>query len=111
MVRGRFVLGFFLHLNLLWLISGVKPYPKFTAIIYVVTPLVSQSQPVMKLIVAVAKSQYCAQVITRTHTHARRHTYTETLTFMFLKLVNLESKLLRVELLSLYQLCFYWACY
>ncbi|XP_008430332.1 exostosin-1b-like [Poecilia reticulata] len=42
---------------------GIKPYPKFTAIIHVVTPLVSQSQPVMKLLVAVAKSQYCAQVI------------------------------------------------
>lgn len=41
---------------------GIKPYPKFTAIIHVVTPLVSQSQPVMKLLVAVAKSQYCAQV-------------------------------------------------
>lgn len=42
---------------------GIKPSPKFTAIIHVVTPLVSQSQPVMKLLVAVAKSQYCAQVI------------------------------------------------
>uniref|UniRef100_H2LLT6 Exostosin glycosyltransferase 1a n=1 Tax=Oryzias latipes TaxID=8090 RepID=H2LLT6_ORYLA len=42
---------------------GTKPYPKFTAIIHMVTPLVSQSQPVMKLLVAVAKSQYCAQVI------------------------------------------------
>ncbi|KAM9309899.1 exostosin-1b-like [Pholidichthys leucotaenia] len=41
---------------------GIKPNPKFTAIIHVVTPLVSQSQPVMKLLVAVAKSQYCAQV-------------------------------------------------
>uniref|UniRef100_A0A8C6KTG4 Exostosin glycosyltransferase 1 n=1 Tax=Nothobranchius furzeri TaxID=105023 RepID=A0A8C6KTG4_NOTFU len=42
---------------------GIKPNPKFTAIIHVVTPLVSLSQPVMKLLVAVAKSQYCAQVI------------------------------------------------
>ncbi|XP_012720107.2 exostosin-1b [Fundulus heteroclitus] len=42
---------------------GIKPYPKFTAIVHVVTPLVSLSQPVMKLLVAVAKSQYCAQVI------------------------------------------------
>lgn len=42
---------------------GNKSHHKFTAIIYVVTPLVSQSQPVMKLLVAVAKSQYCAQVI------------------------------------------------
>lgn len=44
-------------------LTGTKPYPKFTAIIHMVTPLVSQSQPVMKLLVAVAKSQYCAQVI------------------------------------------------
>ena len=42
---------------------GIKPYPKFTAIIHAVTPLVSQSQPIIKLLVAVAKSQYCAQVI------------------------------------------------
>lgn len=44
------------------LLLGIKPLPKFTAIIHVVTPLVSQSQPVMKLLMAVAKSQYCAQV-------------------------------------------------
>ncbi|MEQ2217968.1 Exostosin-1, partial [Xenoophorus captivus] len=43
--------------------TGIKSYPRFTAIIHVVTPLVSLSQPVMKLLVAVAKSQYCAQVI------------------------------------------------
>lgn len=43
--------------------SGLKPYTKFTAIVHVVSPLVSQSQPVMKLLVAVARSQYCAQVI------------------------------------------------
>ncbi|KAF3840059.1 hypothetical protein F7725_018776 [Dissostichus mawsoni] len=42
---------------------GVKPYTKFTAIVHVVSPLVSQSQPVMKLLLSVAKSQYCAQVI------------------------------------------------
>ncbi|XP_068180479.1 exostosin-1a-like [Antennarius striatus] len=42
---------------------GTKPSSKFTAVILVVSPLVSQSQPVMKLLVAVAKSQYCAQVI------------------------------------------------
>uniref|UniRef100_A0A3Q3GUS5 Exostosin glycosyltransferase 1b n=1 Tax=Labrus bergylta TaxID=56723 RepID=A0A3Q3GUS5_9LABR len=51
---------------------GNKPYPKFTAIIHVVTPLVSQSQPVMKLLVAVAKSQYCAQVIQRPTHHTLR---------------------------------------
>ncbi|CAB1351321.1 unnamed protein product [Coregonus sp. 'balchen'] len=41
----------------------IKPYPKFTAVIHAVTPLVSQSQPILKLLVAVAKSQYCAQII------------------------------------------------
>ncbi|XP_053103379.1 exostosin-1 [Hemicordylus capensis] len=42
---------------------GVKPPSRFTAVIHAVTPLVSQSQPVLKLLVAVAKSQYCAQII------------------------------------------------
>ncbi|KAM9385044.1 exostosin-1b [Pholidichthys leucotaenia] len=42
---------------------GVKPYSKFTAVIHAVSPLVSQSQPILKLLVAVAKSQYCAQII------------------------------------------------
>ncbi|XP_048008684.1 exostosin-1a [Megalobrama amblycephala] len=42
---------------------GIKPHQKFTAVIHAVTPLVSQSQPVFKLLVAVAKSQYCAQII------------------------------------------------
>ncbi|XP_043922995.1 exostosin-1 [Protopterus annectens] len=42
---------------------GLKPTPKFTAVIHAVTPLVSQSQPILKLLVAVAKSQYCAQII------------------------------------------------
>ncbi|KAM6959488.1 exostosin-1b [Aplochiton taeniatus] len=42
---------------------GIKPYPKFTAVIHAVTPLVSQSQPILKLLAAVAKSQYCAQII------------------------------------------------
>ncbi|XP_040402869.1 exostosin-1 [Cygnus olor] len=42
---------------------GLKPLPTFTAVIHAVTPLVSQSQPVLKLLVAVAKSQYCAQII------------------------------------------------
>ncbi|KAM8767023.1 exostosin-1b [Acanthopagrus latus] len=42
---------------------GIKPYPKFTAVIHAVSPLVSQSQPILKLLLAVAKSQYCAQII------------------------------------------------
>lgn len=40
----------------------MKPHPKFTAVIHAVSPLVSQSQPILKLLAAVAKSQYCAQV-------------------------------------------------
>lgn len=42
---------------------GLKPPSKFTAVIHAVTPLVSQSQPILKLLVAVAKSQYCSQII------------------------------------------------
>ncbi|XP_072266811.1 exostosin-1 [Pyxicephalus adspersus] len=42
---------------------GIKPPTKFTAVIHAVTPLVSQSQPILKLLVAVAKSQYCHQII------------------------------------------------
>uniref|UniRef100_A0A3P9M2K1 Exostosin glycosyltransferase 1b n=1 Tax=Oryzias latipes TaxID=8090 RepID=A0A3P9M2K1_ORYLA len=42
---------------------GIKPYPKFTAVIHAVSPLVSQSQPILKLLVAVARSQYCAQIL------------------------------------------------
>ncbi|CAM4630736.1 unnamed protein product [Leuciscus chuanchicus] len=41
----------------------IKPSPKFTAVIHAVTPLVSQSQPILKLLVSVARSQYCAQII------------------------------------------------
>ncbi|KAG7255367.1 hypothetical protein CRUP_022936, partial [Coryphaenoides rupestris] len=40
-----------------------KPQPKFTAVIHAVSPLVSQSQPILKLVSAVAKSQYCQQVM------------------------------------------------
>ncbi|XP_069477641.1 exostosin-1 [Ambystoma mexicanum] len=42
---------------------GSKPPSRFTAVIHAVTPLVSQSQPILKLLVAVAKSQYCSQII------------------------------------------------
>lgn len=42
---------------------GIKPHPKFTAVIHAVTPLVSQSQPILKLLVSVARSPYCAQII------------------------------------------------
>ena len=43
-------------------LAGTKPYPKFTAVIHAVSPLVSQSQPILKLLSAVARSQYCSQV-------------------------------------------------
>lgn len=60
----------FIHFFLIYNFSfcgyaGIKPVPKFTAVIHAVTPLVSQSQPILKLLVAVAKSQHCAQVGTR----------------------------------------------
>ncbi|CAB1321091.1 unnamed protein product [Coregonus sp. 'balchen'] len=42
---------------------ALPQYKTFTAVIHAVTPLVSQSQPILKLLVAVAKSQYCAQII------------------------------------------------
>ncbi|TWW65760.1 Exostosin-1b [Takifugu flavidus] len=42
---------------------GIRPYAKFTAVIHAVSPLVSQSQPILKLLLAVAKSQYCAQIV------------------------------------------------
>lgn len=57
-------------------LPGIKPYPKFTAVIHAVSPLVSQSQPILKLLIAVAKSQYCAQVnrLFRTlHIHKSRN--------------------------------------
>uniref|UniRef100_UPI00358E2B99 exostosin-1-like n=1 Tax=Myxine glutinosa TaxID=7769 RepID=UPI00358E2B99 len=42
---------------------GTKPAEWFTALIYVTSPLISQSQPIMKLIVALAKSKYCSQIV------------------------------------------------
>ncbi|KAF5889919.1 exostosin-1a isoform X1, partial [Clarias magur] len=42
---------------------GIKPQQRFSAVIHAVTPLVSQSQPILKLLASVAKSQYCAQII------------------------------------------------
>lgn len=41
---------------------GKSPAQQFTALIHVVTPLQSQVSPVVKLIIAVAKSKFCAQV-------------------------------------------------
>lgn len=42
--------------------SGVSPGQEFTAVIHAVSPLVSQSQPIMKLLQVVSKSKYCSQV-------------------------------------------------
>lgn len=42
--------------------SGKSPSQQFTAVIHIVTPLQSQLSPVVKLIIAVAKSKLCAQV-------------------------------------------------
>lgn len=62
-IRALFYICESSRLNVLIIIfTGVKPQQKFTAVIHAVTPLVSQSQPIFKLLVAVAKSQYCAQV-------------------------------------------------
>ncbi|KAK3532048.1 hypothetical protein QTP86_003544 [Hemibagrus guttatus] len=48
----------FYYLNL-----GVMPGQEFTAVIHATSPLVSQSQPIMKLLQVVSKSKYCSQII------------------------------------------------
>lgn len=45
-------------------VAGKSPSQQFTALIHVVSPLQSQISPVVKLIIAVAKSKFCAQVAT-----------------------------------------------
>ncbi|XP_076128101.1 exostosin-1 [Alosa pseudoharengus] len=42
---------------------GKSPSLEFTAVLQVLTPLQSQLQPVLKLIIAVAKSKFCAQIL------------------------------------------------
>ncbi|MEQ2291662.1 Exostosin-1a [Ameca splendens] len=44
-------------------ILGRSPSQQFTAVIHTVTPLQSQISPVVKLIIAVAKSKFCAQIV------------------------------------------------
>ncbi|XP_050928026.1 exostosin-1a [Lates calcarifer] len=44
-------------------ILGKSPSQQFTAVIHTVTPLQSQISPVVKLIIAVAKSKFCAQIV------------------------------------------------
>lgn len=42
---------------------GISPGQEFTAVIHATSPLVSQSQPIMKLLQVVSKSKYCSQVL------------------------------------------------
>ncbi|KAM9436190.1 exostosin-1a isoform 2-T2 [Clarias gariepinus] len=51
------------HFPFYYAALGIKPQQRFSAVIHAVTPLVSQSQPILKLLSSVAKSQYCAQII------------------------------------------------
>ncbi|XP_070969944.1 exostosin-1c-like isoform X1 [Oncorhynchus clarkii lewisi] len=51
------------HFPFYYLSLGVSPGQEFTAIIHAVSPLVSQSQPIMKLLQVVSKSKYCSQII------------------------------------------------
>ncbi|XP_027897022.1 exostosin-1 isoform X1 [Xiphophorus couchianus] len=44
-------------------ILGKSPSQQFTAVVHTVTPLQAQISPVVKLIIAVAKSKFCAQVV------------------------------------------------
>nr|XP_048702216.1 exostosin-1-like [Caretta caretta] len=42
---------------------GRSPAKEFTAVIQAASPLLSQSQPIVRLILAVAKSKYCTQIV------------------------------------------------
>ncbi|XP_028675626.1 exostosin-1c-like [Erpetoichthys calabaricus] len=46
-----------------YLSQGLSPGQDFTAVIHAVSPLVSQSQPIMRLLQVVSKSKYCSQII------------------------------------------------
>ncbi|XP_070619903.1 exostosin-like 1 [Erythrolamprus reginae] len=43
--------------------QGSSPSEKFTALIWAVSPIVSLSQPILKLTQAVSRSQYCAKIL------------------------------------------------
>ncbi|XP_030074770.1 exostosin-like 1 isoform X3 [Microcaecilia unicolor] len=45
------------------LVLGLKPSSKFTALIWMSSPVVSQSMPILKVIQAVSGSQHCAQIL------------------------------------------------
>uniref|UniRef100_A0A673AD37 Exostosin-1c n=1 Tax=Sphaeramia orbicularis TaxID=375764 RepID=A0A673AD37_9TELE len=49
------------HFPFYYLGLGISPGQEFTAVIHAVSPLVSQSQPIMKLLQVVSKSKYCSQ--------------------------------------------------
>ncbi|XP_077599499.1 exostosin-1c isoform X1 [Stigmatopora nigra] len=51
------------HFPFYYLGLGISPSLEFTAVIHAVSPLVSQSQPIMKLLQVVSKSKYCSQII------------------------------------------------
>lgn len=51
------------HFPFYYLGLGVSPGYEFTAVIHAISPLVSQSQPIMKLLQVVSKSKYCSQII------------------------------------------------
>uniref|UniRef100_A0A1A8IHM6 Exostoses (Multiple)-like 1 n=1 Tax=Nothobranchius kuhntae TaxID=321403 RepID=A0A1A8IHM6_NOTKU len=51
------------HFPFYYLGLGVSPGQEFTAVIHAVSPLVSQSQPIMKLLQVVSRSKYCSQII------------------------------------------------
>lgn len=53
-------------LNRFCSVPGISSGHEFTAVIHAVSPLVSQSQPIMKLLQVVSKSKYCSQVKNRT---------------------------------------------
>uniref|UniRef100_A0A3B1ILN4 Exostosin GT47 domain-containing protein n=1 Tax=Astyanax mexicanus TaxID=7994 RepID=A0A3B1ILN4_ASTMX len=51
------------HFPFYYGVLGKAPQQEFTAIIHAVTPLQSPLQPILKLIIAVAKSKFCSQII------------------------------------------------
>ncbi|XP_023687908.2 exostosin-1c [Paramormyrops kingsleyae] len=51
------------HFPFYYLSQGMNPGQEFTAVIHAVSPLVSQSQPIMRLLQVVSKSKYCSQII------------------------------------------------
>lgn len=66
------------HLRLkCWcLCAGKNPSQQFTAVIHMVSPLQPQISPVVKLIIAVAKSKFCAKVGSLSEPHYDCHSLT-----------------------------------